>query len=85
MLSFSWNFPPSLPDIRSELTWVVMRFVATGPAETHVVLDQLGWKQGPAWGAGWKYFDDAWGRVLSCSGRSSRSCVPQLPSPSVTG
>jgi len=64
MLSFSWNFPPALPEIRSEHTWVVMRFVTTGPAETHVVLDQLGWKQGPAWDAGWKYFDDAWGSVL---------------------
>jgi uncharacterized protein YndB with AHSA1/START domain len=64
MLSFSWNFPPSIPEIRSEHTWVVLRFVRVGPAETHVILDQLGWKQGPAWEAGWKYFDKAWGDVL---------------------
>jgi len=64
MLSFSWNFPPSIPEIRFEHTWIVLRFVPLGPAETRVVLDQLGWKQGPAWEEGWKYFDDAWGRVL---------------------
>jgi len=64
MLSFSWNFPPSLPEIRGEHTWIVLRFNPHGPEETQVSLDQLGWKEGPAWEAGWKYFDDAWESVL---------------------
>jgi hypothetical protein len=64
MLSFSWNFPPEIPAIRFEHTWVVLRFVRTAPRETRVVFDQLGWKQGPAWDAGWRYFDEAWGSVL---------------------
>jgi len=64
MLSFSWNFPLSIPEIRSEHTWVVLRFVPLGRSRTKVVLDQLGWKNGGAWDAGWKYFDQAWASVL---------------------
>lgn len=64
MLSFSWNFPPEIPEIRFEHTWVVLRFARIGPSETRVVFDQLGWKQGSAWEKGWRYFDEAWGQVL---------------------
>lgn len=64
MLSFSWNFPPEIPEIRSEHTWVVLRFQRAGRNGTRVILDQLGWKSGPSWDAGWKYFDKAWGEVL---------------------
>jgi uncharacterized protein YndB with AHSA1/START domain len=64
MLSFSWNFPPTLPELRAEYLWVVLRFVPLGPTETQVILDHLGWKQGPVWEQGYQYFDDAWGSVL---------------------
>jgi len=64
MLSFSWNFPPSIPEIRFDHTWVVLRFQRTGPNETRVIFDQLGWKSGSVWEAGWKYFEEAWGNVL---------------------
>jgi uncharacterized protein YndB with AHSA1/START domain len=64
MLSFTWNFPPTIPEIRNEHTWVVVRFARRGPNETPVELDQLGWKSGSVWEAGWKYFDDVWERVL---------------------
>jgi uncharacterized protein YndB with AHSA1/START domain len=64
MLSFSWNFPPSIPKIRFEYLWVVLRFLRVGPSETRVTLDHLGWKQGPAWEKGFRYFDRAWGSVL---------------------
>lgn len=64
LLSFSWNFPPEIPEIRFEHTWVVLRFAQAGRAHTRVTLDQLGWKAGPAWKAGWKYFDEAWAEVL---------------------
>lgn len=74
MISFSWNFPPSIPEIRREHTWVVLRFVRLGRSKTKLVLDQLGWKKGRAWNAGWNYFDDAWGRVL-------RRCKTRLRSP----
>jgi uncharacterized protein YndB with AHSA1/START domain len=64
MLSFSWNFPPEIPEIRFEHTWVVLRLQRVGPHVTRVILDQLGWGAGSAWDAGWKYFDEAWGDVL---------------------
>lgn len=64
MISFSWNFPPSIPEIRQEHTWVILRFVRLGRSKTKLVFDQLGWKRGRAWNAGWNYFDDAWGQVL---------------------
>ena len=31
MLSFSWNFPPSIPEIRDEHTWVVLRLARLVP------------------------------------------------------
>lgn len=64
MLSFTWNFPPSIPEIRFEHTWVVLRIAKSGASETRVTLDQLGWQSGPAWRRGYAYFDDAWGSVL---------------------
>jgi len=64
MLSFSWNFPPSMPEIRFEYLWVVLRFIRVGPAETRVILDHLGWKKGLSWEKGFRYFDRAWGVVL---------------------
>lgn len=64
LLVFSWNFPPSIPEIRIEHTWVILRFSRVSPSETHVALDQLGWKKGPVWEKGWSYFDEAWGEVL---------------------
>jgi len=64
MLSFSWNFPPSIPEIRGEYGWIVLRFVRLGPSKTRVILDHLGWKKGRAWNAGRKYFDEAWTTVL---------------------
>ncbi|HLY76404.1 MAG TPA: SRPBCC domain-containing protein [Thermoplasmata archaeon] len=64
MLSFSWNFPPSIPELREERTWVVLNLASEEPGVTQVSLDQLGWKEGPAWESGWKSLDDAWEQVL---------------------
>jgi uncharacterized protein YndB with AHSA1/START domain len=64
MLCFSWNFPPAFPTIRHEHTWIVLRFQREGPKTTRVIMDQVGWKDGPVWEAGWDYFDNAWASVL---------------------
>lgn len=64
MLSFSWGFPPNFPELRLERTWVVLRFVSLNPTETKVILDNFGYRSGPAWDKGYSYFDDAWGNVL---------------------
>lgn len=76
MLSFTWNFPPSIPEIRDEHTWVVLRFVAVTPRETRVALDELGWRSGAAWAKGWAYFDAAWSSVL----RRLRDRAPRIAS-----
>jgi uncharacterized protein YndB with AHSA1/START domain len=65
MLSYSWNFPPEIPTLRFNYScWIVIRFAAIGPSETRVVVQHLGWKEGPDWDAGWRYFDKAWDEVL---------------------
>jgi uncharacterized protein YndB with AHSA1/START domain len=64
MLSFSWNFPPQIPELRSQYIWVVLRLTSQGPSETRVTVDHLGWQKGPVWEQGYRYFDDAWSAVL---------------------
>ena len=67
MLSFTWNFPPSLPELRDKRaeTFVVIGFHALGDGKTRVTLDSLGWGVGPDWDRGFDYFDQAWGQVLA--------------------
>lgn len=45
MLTFSWNAPPTIPEIRNHhhKTWVVLQFKAIGNEQTELVLDHLGW------------------------------------------
>jgi uncharacterized protein YndB with AHSA1/START domain len=66
MLSFEWNFPPAVPELRSKgaKTHVVLRFQDMGNGEVKIRFDQLGWGQGEAWDKGYVYFDRAWGHVL---------------------
>lgn len=64
MLSFTWNFPPHLTDIRSMCTLVVVRFRSLAPMRTHVTLTQIGWGEGASWNEGFKYFERAWGAVV---------------------
>ena len=64
VLVFSWNFPPTLPEIRWEHTFVVVRMASTGTNRTKVTLDQGGWRSGPQWEAGYRYFDSAWSDVM---------------------
>jgi uncharacterized protein YndB with AHSA1/START domain len=77
MLAFTWNFPPSLAEIRWEHTFVVVRFLRLDGERTRVTLDQLGWRTGPLWEAGYAYFDAAWGSVLD----EMRRVVPGLRLP----
>ena len=63
-LAFTWNFPPSIPAIRHELTRVDVTFTALGPDRTRVELKQSGWREGGAWDEGYAYFDQAWRWVL---------------------
>jgi uncharacterized protein YndB with AHSA1/START domain len=64
MLSFTWNAPPSLPEVRKEHTWVVLYFKALEPAKTQVSMVHLGWQMGEEWQKALQYFDRAWEVVL---------------------
>lgn len=73
MLSFEWDAPPHLPEVRSHRNWVVVTFEALEGGDTAVELHHLGWKQGDQWDQAFTYFDGAWevvlGRFEQCMGR----------------
>lgn len=64
MLSFTWNAPPSMPEVRKEKTWVVLTFTPLEGNKTRVSLIHLGWQAGEEWQKALKYFDAAWEIVL---------------------
>ena len=64
MLSFDWNAPPSLPEVRKQRTLVVIRFEAVDDTHTRVTLHHTGWGDGGQWDQTFAYFDKAWTRVL---------------------
>lgn len=64
MLSFDWNAPPSLPEARTQRTFVVVRFFPVDDKTTRVTLHHTGWGEGGEWDKTCAYFDRAWGRVL---------------------
>ena len=64
MLSFDWNAPPSLPEVRAQRTFVVVRLAAVDAGTTRVTLHHTGWGSGGQWDQTYAYFDRAWGNVL---------------------
>ena len=65
MLSFDWNAPPSLPEVRAQRTFVVVRLAPIDAKSTRVTLHHTGWGQGGQWDKTYAYFDRAWGNVLA--------------------
>lgn len=65
MISFDWNAPPSLPEVRQQRTLVIVRFVAVDDKSTRVTLHHTGWGSGGEWDKAYAYFDRAWGQVLA--------------------
>ena len=65
MISFDWNAPPHLPNVRQQRTFVVVRFAPVGDKETQVTLHHTGWGDGEEWDKAYAYFDRAWGNVLA--------------------
>jgi uncharacterized protein YndB with AHSA1/START domain len=64
MLSFTWNAPPSLPKIRSQMTHVTVRLYPTAASGTRVVLRHDGWGYGGQWDEAFRYFERAWGEIV---------------------
>lgn len=65
MFSFTWNAPPTMPNVRKERTWVVLIFKELGPKKTQVYLFHLGWQMGEEWQQALQYFSKAWDVVLA--------------------
>ena len=65
MLSFDWNAPPSLAQVRQQRTFVVVRLEAIDDRQTRVRLHHTGWGDEGQWDQAHAYFDRAWGNVLA--------------------
>jgi uncharacterized protein YndB with AHSA1/START domain len=64
MLSFTWNAPPHLPEVRKQRTYVTIRLAPQGDGETLVTLYHGGWGTGGEWDQAYAYFGKAWPNVL---------------------
>jgi len=65
MLTFDWNAPPTLPEARTQRTFVIVRLVPLTERSTRVTLHHTGWGEGGDWDKAYGYFDRAWGNVLA--------------------
>jgi uncharacterized protein YndB with AHSA1/START domain len=64
MFSFTWNAPPTLPDVRGQRTHVILRFYEVGHEATRVTLRHDGWGEGGQWDEAFAYFEAAWNKVV---------------------
>ncbi|MGB7540068.1 MAG: SRPBCC domain-containing protein [Anaerolineales bacterium] len=64
MLSFTWNAPPELPEIREQRTHVTVRLEALDSNRTKVTLVHDGWGEGAGWDSAYEYFEQAWKRIV---------------------
>lgn len=65
MVTFDWNAPPSLPEVRAQRTFVIVRLAEVDAKTTRVRLHHVGWGEGGQWDQTRNYFDKAWGNVLN--------------------
>lgn len=59
MLSFTWNAPPELPEVRKQWTHVVIRFEELPGDRTKLTLTHDGWGEGKEWDEAFAYFTRA--------------------------
>jgi len=64
MVSFSWNNPPHLKNVRKQKTSVTLYFSKKDNAHTHVKLYHSGWGTGSEWDSAYTYFDRVWKDVV---------------------
>ena len=66
MLSYSWNAPPHIPEVRNHAhkAWVVIWITERPNNQCTVDLYHLGFLNGPAWDETIQYFENAWDQVL---------------------
>ncbi len=64
-LTFTWNSPPSLPEVRNQRTNVIVELTPSEDGrETTVRLLSIGWGTGEQWNASYRYFEAAWSTVF---------------------
>ena len=64
MLSFEWNAPPTLGEMRDLHHFVVIQFEQVSADSVRVRLSEYGFGAGEGWDKVYDYFDKAWGRVM---------------------
>jgi uncharacterized protein YndB with AHSA1/START domain len=64
MISFQWNAPPEMPEVRNGGTWVVVQMRPEGKDRTRVTLTQHGWKEGVEWDQAYAHFVLGWGDLM---------------------
>jgi len=64
MISFQWNAPPQMPEVRNGGMWVVVQMRPEGATRTHVTVTHLGWKEGPEWDEAYVHFQQGWGELM---------------------
>jgi uncharacterized protein YndB with AHSA1/START domain len=65
LISFTWNSPPHLAEVRNHRTSVTVRLKDAGDGTTEVRLTHGGWGDGGQWDQSFDYFDKAWGQILA--------------------
>jgi uncharacterized protein YndB with AHSA1/START domain len=65
MISFQWNAPAELPEVRNGGTWVVVEMRPIDAYRTHVTVTHLGWKNGPEWDRAYVHFQRGWSELLN--------------------
>ncbi|NOZ08354.1 MAG: SRPBCC domain-containing protein [FCB group bacterium] len=76
MLSFTWNSPPHLKEVRWQYTHVTVRFEAVDAHHTKVTLVNDGYGEGGQWEESLAYFKRAWCQVVLPRLKNSFSSGP---------
>lgn len=64
MLSFTWNAPVEMGEMRDQLTHVTVEIEALSATRTRVHFCEDGWGQGALWDERFEYFRNAWGLIV---------------------
>ncbi len=63
-LSFTWNAPPHLRNVRRQFSRVTLELTPAGPRSTRVRMVHDDWGAGEEWDQAYTYFQRAWPAVL---------------------
>ena len=64
MLAFTWNAPHDLPNVRDQLTHIVIRLSELPEGRIRVTIAHDGWGEGEEWDRAFAYFVRAWKDVV---------------------